>query len=943
MMPAAKHLLLILALVGNLATARISFAFPEEVPGKLSRQEADIAKAPDSEKIPLILAFLFENVHYMQDKSLAYSHQALAILARNPNPDQESQIMSYLATANMYLGKTDLANKQVSRALTIANADNNQANKVLAYKVAGRILASLSASREALKQYELAYNIAQDIDDTRSLAGLFRLMAYEHRDLSQYGKSLEYNLRAQQLYQQLGDSKQVAHQVANIGTIYRQIGDLETALDHLLQALGVMQDLDDPRALAILYNNTARVYQSIGDYQQALHMYDQSLKLKQTLGYRRGIVFTLLNQGETYRLSGEIPQALSHLRQALELAKEINHPVREGIAALHLGQIYREQGNFDLAAQHFSTALAIFQEADIERRIAEVELARGKMKKMQGKNAAAIPHLQRSIDISVKTRANDTRLNAYQQLSGAYELLGKFQLALEANKNYQSLQKEISSQQSLQHIDVLRVSYQLDQKQRQIESLTQKNKISALEISSQIAKRNTYLIALFFVFSLLVFIYYRISARKQLAIERKALEEIRTSKKRLKLALWGSGNELWDWNLNNHQVTRINHLSDINLPGEYPENDLSTLKDVVHPDDYDLLVLSLEQYLTSHLGFFEACYRLKHKKGGWMWVLDRGKAVEFDSQGNPTRLTGTLRDISELKSHEQALIKLNTELELRVDERTTALRDANQALQGKIKELEALQITLVEVEKIASLGRLVSGIAHEINTPLGITITAVSVLKELTENFNTRFNSKTLTRSQMQHFIRDLQNSCQLIENNVARSSSLIQTFKQASVDKDGETAKTFDLQTCIESAFPPFKTELKRSRHTYVITCPQDIEMYSYPDCLVQVIEILIHNSIFHGFEDTTERKITIDLSEKADTVVIAYQDNGHGIRQENLKQLFEPFFTTKRYQNHTGLGLHIAYNQVSQRLGGNILYHSPAGHTGAGFTIKIPVNVGR
>ena len=939
----SKRLVLSLTLASYFYLVPGLFAAPEDASGTISTQEAAITRAADHEKIPLIIAFLYKNVHFMQDKSLAYCRQALAILARQPNPDQKSQIMSYQATANMYLGKTALALEQIEHALALADSRDNDANRILAYKVMGRIRATMFEHQAALELMEKSYDIALKLEDKRNQAGLLRLMGYEYRNLSQLGKSLEYHLRSKKLYQELGDQKQSAHQLANVGSLYRHIGDLETALDYLLQALKVMQDIDDQQSLAILYNNTARVYQNLENYDQALSMYQESLKIKTVLGYRKGIVLTLLNLGETYRLAGEPDIARNKLQQALVLAGEINQPIREGVAALHLGKLYREQGNFSPAEKHFSMALKIFTRADNPNRIGDVNLALAKMEKMQGNNRAAVTRLQETLLIANKASANATILAVYRELAENYERLGEFKLALEANKNYQSLQKNVSSQASQQRIDVLNVTYDLDQKQRQIELLTQKNKISALEITNQIAKRNTYLIALFFAFSLLVFIYYRISTRKQLATERKALDEIKISKERLKLALWGSGNELWDWNLSTHRITRINHFSDVILPGEYPQNDISPLKEVVHPDDYELLALSMEQYLTSHLGFFEACYRLKRKDGSWMWVLDRGKAVEFDLSGNATRITGTLRDISDLKSHEQALIKLNAELELRVEKRTIALKASNQELQCKIQELKDLQLSLVEIEKIASLGRLVSGIAHEINTPLGITITAVSALKELTEHFISRFNSKTLTRSEMENFIRSLQSSCELIENNATRSSSLIQTFKQASVEQNEQTAKTFELRDCLERAFTGFKSQLFQGQHSYSITCPESITMLSYPDSLIQVMAILIENSIFHGFEDTCGGNITIEAGENQGRVSIVYRDSGQGIRPENIDQLFEPFYTTKRNQNFTGLGLHIAYNQVSQRLRGSIFYCQSPTESGAGFTISLPTDVTR
>ncbi|WDE13642.1 tetratricopeptide repeat protein [Thalassomonas haliotis] len=932
-----KSIFMVLALIGFISFTAKTLAETE----KIARQDANITAAKDSEKIPLIIAFLQDNVHFMQDKSLAYSHQALAILSQFPNPAYESQILSYMATANMYLGKSDLATEQVDKALQLAHSINNRQHLLLAYKTKGRIQAGLHRYQAALEEFEKAYDIAIATDDKKNQAGLLRLMAYEYRNLTRYDKSLELHLRSGEIYHQLGERKESAHQKANAGTIYRIIGDWETALDYLQESLKVMQDLNDLQALAILYNNTALIYQNIEDYDRAIDMYSKSLAIKELLGYRRGKLFTLINLGNTYRLAGKDIPALEKLYSALSLAKEINHPVREGITQLHLGQIYSRQLKFLQAEEHFSVALKVFTKIGSNRRLAEVMLAKGKMSQQQEKSDQAIRDLQQSIEYARQSQFSPVLLEAYQEISKTYEQLAQYRSALIASRDYQALVEKIASQKSQQRIDILRVGFDLDQKQRQIELLTQKNKVSALEISNQIAKRNSYLIGLFLAFSLVAFIYYRFNTNKQFAIERKALNEIKIVKERLKLALWGSGDELWDWNLINHQVTRINHTQNVALPVHYPDNDFSLLKEIVHPDDYEQLSHLLAQYILDHQGYYQACYRVKCQNGDWMWLLDRGKAVEFDAQGNVTRITGTLRDISELKSHEQALIKLNEELELRVNERTSALKSSNQALQDKIKELKTLQLSLVEIEKMASLGRVVSGIAHEINTPIGITITAVSVLKELTENFNDRFITQKLTRSEMKSFVQNLQSSCELIENNVARSSALIQTFKQVAVDQSSESAKRFDLEENIKRAFTGFSSQLTLGQHSYTITCPDTITMFSYPDSLIQVMEILIENSIFHGFEDSQHGNITLALKQNQNRVFIDYRDNGQGIGQENIEHLFEPFHTTKRNKNFTGLGLHIAYNQVTQRLKGSIVYCSTPGETGTGFTICIPADI--
>ena len=903
----------------------------------LTAQEIRIVSAKGQQKIPHIIEFLQENVHFMQDKSLGYCQQALEILALDPNPAYKTQILSYLSTANMYLGKKALAKEQVRQALAIAKRIKSKTYQILAYKTSGRIEASLSHRHIAIEQYEKAKEIALEIDDKYNEAGLYRLMAYQYKALNALGKSLGYHLRSHDIYQALQDKKQAAHQMGNIGSTYRRLGELDTALEYLLQCLQVMLDLNDQQALSIVYNNTANVYKDIGDYDHAISMYMESLKIKEVLGYRRGIAFSLINLGEAYRLSGNVKQASLHLKRAQIIAKEINHPTREGVALLNLGQLERDQQRFSIAEKNLTDALVIFTKLDTNNHLADVTLALGKLKNMQGDNDHAIEYLQKSINYAIPAKSNATILTAHKELAVIYEQQGKFHLALLAYREYQALNEKNFNQQSQQRMDALRINFDLDQKQRQIELLTQKNKITQLELTSQITKRYVYLITAFLFFSVFGFIYYRITTNKRFVIERKALIEIKDNKERLNLALWGSGDELWDWNLTNGDVVRVNHLPNVVLPQKHQKHSVLALKGTVHPDDLSQLALLFKQYLTDSSGVFEACYRLKLISGGWMWVLDRGKAVEFDKQGNAVRITGTLRDISELKAHEQALIKLNAELEQRVIERTVALSQSNEELLKKVTELKALQLSLIEVEKMASLGRMLSGIAHEINTPLGITITAVSYLKEITDNFNKNMMKQKLSRNQMYHFVDALQNSCNLIESNVSRSSTLIQKFQDVSVSQNGESARYFDLQEYIKRVLTAFKRKLMTPKYTITLICPQPIKMFSYSDSLEQVVEILLNNSIAHGFEQQSQGNIILTFKEKDNIVFIDYRDDGQGIDTDDICKIFEPFFTTKRNKRYTGLGLHIAFNQVTQRLQGEITYfhNTPQG---AGFTINIP-----
>lgn len=294
-------------------------------------------------------------------------------------------------------------------------------------------------------------------------------------------------------------------------------------------------------------------------------------------------------------------------------------------------------------------------------------------------------------------------------------------------------------------------------------------------------------------------------------------------------------------------------------------------------------------------------------------------------------------DITERKWAEESLHKLNEELEQRVQARTNELRKANKDLQESLCRLEQAQNQLVQSEKMAALGSLVAGIAHEINTPVGIGVTAASHLRQKTEDMKLSYEQQAMKRSAFEKYLEIANDSTLMILVNLQRAADLIQSFKQVAVDQTSWDTRTFKLREYIDQVLLSLLPKLKRTQHTITVNCSHDIELTSYPGDFSQIITNLVINSLTHGFEQIDRGKIVLDVSTRNDLLVIEYRDNGKGIPQEYLSKIFEPFFTTKRGTGGSGLGLNIVYNLVTQRLHGRITCHSVEG-SGTTFTIEIP-----
>lgn len=300
-------------------------------------------------------------------------------------------------------------------------------------------------------------------------------------------------------------------------------------------------------------------------------------------------------------------------------------------------------------------------------------------------------------------------------------------------------------------------------------------------------------------------------------------------------------------------------------------------------------------------------------------------------------LIGFGHDITPQKQVEQEILQLNDQLEEKVNTRTAALTASNIQMSETVEQLKRTQQTLVESKKMASLGSLVAGVAHEINTPIGISVTAASFLQEEIETLKVKLEEKQLSRSYLDGLIGRFTESGRLLNSNLKRAADLISSFKQVAVDQSSEACYSFLLKENVEQVVTSLKHKVKQSRTTIYIACPDDLSIYSFPGSFVQIYSNLIINSIIHGFDNWDgERSIFINIELQHETLVVDYRDTGKGIPDDMAERIFDPFVTSKRGSGGSGLGTHIVYNIVSQLFKGDIQYAKS--EEGTHFIMKIP-----
>ncbi|CAH9062794.1 Adaptive-response sensory-kinase SasA [Pseudoalteromonas sp. CIP111854] len=301
-------------------------------------------------------------------------------------------------------------------------------------------------------------------------------------------------------------------------------------------------------------------------------------------------------------------------------------------------------------------------------------------------------------------------------------------------------------------------------------------------------------------------------------------------------------------------------------------------------------------------------------------------------------LTRTQNQIERHQADKLEIKKLNQSLEEKVNQRTIALREANQELLNTLERMHQYQNQIVENEKMASLGQMVAGVAHEVNTPIGLGVTGSTLLRDKLADIKSAFEQKSLTSKQLERFISDGIENLDLIYRNLNRAADLISSFKRVAVSQDLELSSDVNLAVLLDNIIKAMKPELAIKIPKINIDCADDLVISSKAGPLQQIFEQLISNSLLHGFNDPQGNEIYIKIKQENNQLNINYSDNGCGVSSVIKKRIFDPFVTTRRGEGGSGLGMHLVYNLITQALHGNISLDETY-KDGARFILTLPL----
>ncbi len=286
-----------------------------------------------------------------------------------------------------------------------------------------------------------------------------------------------------------------------------------------------------------------------------------------------------------------------------------------------------------------------------------------------------------------------------------------------------------------------------------------------------------------------------------------------------------------------------------------------------------------------------------------------------------------------------AFVAQNIAIALQRRQAAESLHNAYAQLRDQLEELKRTQSDLIENEKMASLGRLVAGVAHEINTPLGIGVTSASHLDEIFKDIE---RSKDIAVfPELARSVAKARRCVDLILNNLGKAAQLVRSFKQVAVDQSNEVRRLVEMRAFLDDVLASLHPRIKTTGHRLEVECPPDLAFETLPGALYQIVSNIVLNALLHAFPEEQGGTIRIACTQEDGSVELTISDDGTGMSEAVRQHVFEPFFTTKRGHGGTGLGLHLVYNLVTQLLGGSIACSSAPGD-GTRFTIRLPLAPG-
>jgi len=828
----------------------------------------------------------------------------------------------------------------------------------------------------ALIDFESALSIYEDLKIHNSSIACFDKLGEIWGKKGRNDYVLNYQLQALDVITLLNDKNLLAQQKLKIGDTYFSLYDKENALIYYLESLDLFREINDNDMAMVVMEKIADLYASYGDYVKSLEYLEEIASNYDDLGDKKKLAEIFNKLGLVYDNKKEFNTAINYFLKSIDISKEIEDKRSLSIYLNNLGNTQYNMSDFQQAIKFYNMSADIKREIEFEDGLALTLYNLGNTHKSLKDYLKAIGYFDESLEISDKIQETNLQIKNHFALSSVYETMEKFQKSLFHFEQYLSIRAPfISSKDSLQmpeyamkytvsdsDIDSLksflskkRIVYQQELKMKE-------NKIESLKHQEALKKQTRIMLVLFLgaIVILLLLTILRFRSKRiihsQLKTKNSEIlqlqEEITQQHYQLELL----NQELEKLSLVASKTENAVAILNENANFEWVNNAFIN----IFGKDVDMLNTEKEYSILKTTRLEEArqtiidCLTFKKtvnfeapritKDGEEVWI--HTSLTPLINEDKITKIISIESNIHELKLAEQEILRQKNEIEeqrnaieeqrdLAIIQKEKIEKQKND-IEQTIKELHSTQKKLVESEKMASLGNLVAGISHEINTPVGIGIIASTTLQTRTKDIKTLFEEKKMKQSDLQKYLESSKESANLILSNLKRTGDLVKSFKRVSVDEITEQLRKFELNEYIEDILRSLEPKLKEKNVQVEVIKKEPIDLKNYPGAFAQIITNFVVNALTHAFKDSKNNIITIETINKDTKALLKFTDNGDGMTNDIKEKVFDPFFTTNM-QSGTGLGLNIVYNIATQKLEGNIHCDSKKGE-GTTFSVEFP-----
>lgn len=790
---------------------------------------------------------------------------------------------------------------------------------------------------------------------------------YLSKGLLKEGKVHEsIQLKKQYIYllKDQADSTRIKEKNTEIYSIYNDLWFHEEALAYIEKNIAIDQRLHNEEGLAHSYQTMARVLMQHNEQTKAIEYLQKGIELSKDQ----------LAKSEAYNAIGyshhqikEYNEAAENYKKAIQIAAQHNFKPELAVYQNNMGNAYYDMHKHNEAIEHYKISLGLYQVLMHEEGLSSVYYNMGNIYTLQEEYTQAINSYTESIDFALKIKNNDILSKNYFAMMNIYKAIKNYPLALEYYKKYFAIASPLKSKISQldYHIEkytsddnnlgILQtrikqteqiLKYEKAKYEKELELLLQKGYVHKITRIALMVIGGGFLLLLLLLLSRFRNRkkYFKQLSQQNAEILQKQ-EEIIVQQENLtqthelleKLSIVASKTDNAVAIITNS--TEFEWVND-SFKKQYT-NAAASLLDFAYDDIERAHILAMLDTQQSII------YETKRNKDlhNTAWILCTLTPIVANDEIE--KIIVLESDITAQKIAEQQIREQRDEIKTQAQEieqqRDVAITQRNEieaqknAVEQALNELKNTQKKLIESEKLASLGNLVAGVSHEINTPVGVGIAASSSLRTKTNEIAQLFETKKMKQSDLHNYLQTTQQAASLIKSNLVRTGELIKSFKQVSVDEMTDAARTFNVSSYIQEICLNHDSKIKTLGIKLHIDCPENIDVYNYPGAFSHIITNMLQNSFMHAFdENSVNPTIQITVQTTDSHILITYTDNGKGMTDEVVQKVFNPFFTTNM-QSGTGLGMNVVYNLITKKLGGDIQCQSTLNH-GTTFTINLP-----